>query len=881
MPPAGAAIPYGVVRPATTATGIAAPYGITKGPDGNLWFTNSGTYPGYTDASIGRVTPAGVVTLFPGTGISNPWGITAGPDGNLWFTNTGNGSIGRITPQGVVTNYPAAGVEAPMGITTGPDGNLWFTTANSIGRITPAGIVTTFNDPGIYGLAGITAGPDGNLWFTNATSIGRITPAGTISIFATGSANPNAGIAVGPDGNLWFTVGVGGIGHSTTAGAYLGTTATTLQHPVGITAGPDGNMWVTDRTGSGEVDKLSPAGWVTATYSGVGSAAVGGIAAGADGNMWLANGSGNTVTRVTPAGTVTPFRGGIVYPREITTGPDGNLWFTSGAANAASIGRITPSGAVTTFAVPPPATGLQGIAAGADGNLWFTIGGASPTYAESSIGRITTTGAITTFAGPGIANPQGITAGPDGNLWFTNFGNGGSIGRMTPDGVVTTFVGEGIFGEGIVAGGDGNLWFSNSDPSRIGRITPAGETTIFTEGISFPGGLAAGPDGNVWFTNVSTDSIGMITPEGFVTDFGHAPGIGRPYAITAGSDGSLWFVNTGTDHIDGWPTSEPTSIGRITTAGEVSTFEIPFESFPQSIAAGPDGNVWFTRGDHAIGRVLLAGVPGAPSGVAGSGGNGSVTVTWGAVGNLSPITAYTVTAAPGGATCTWSSGPRSCVVSGLTNGTAYTFTVTATNDLGTGVASAASAPVVPTRFTDVPLASPFYADIDWLVGRSITGGYDDRSFRPIIAVSRQAMAAFLYRAAGRPNGPAPTCAEAPFVDVAVDAPFCGEITWLVDEGITVGYPDGGFHPAAPVSRQAMAAFLYRWASTPSDQDPACLDEAPFSDVPIEDPFCGAISWLVANGMAEGYDDGTFRPSSSVSRQATAAFLHRLDALLHP
>src|SRR5262249_43079039 len=60
---------------------------------------------------------------------SNPFGITRGPDGNLWFTESLAGRIGRITPAGVVTEF-SAGITPggqPAEITAGPDGNLWFT----------------------------------------------------------------------------------------------------------------------------------------------------------------------------------------------------------------------------------------------------------------------------------------------------------------------------------------------------------------------------------------------------------------------------------------------------------------------------------------------------------------------------------------------------------------------------------------------------------------------------------------------------------------------------------------------------------------------------------------------------------------------------------
>jgi Galactose oxidase-like, Early set domain/Fibronectin type III domain/Glyoxal oxidase N-terminus len=96
-------------------------------------------------------------------------------------------------------------------------------------------------------------------------------------------------------------------------------------------------------------------------------------------------------------------------------------------------------------------------------------------------------------------------------------------------------------------------------------------------------------------------------------------------------------------------------------------------------------------------------VPGAPTGVAATAGDGAATVSWTAPDNGgSPITGYTVTPYIGSAaqpptTVTGSPPPTTALVNNLTNGTAYTFTVTATNAAGTGAASAPSAPVTPAR----------------------------------------------------------------------------------------------------------------------------------------------------------------------------------------
>jgi streptogramin lyase len=80
---------------------------------------------------------AGTITEFPTNGAS--FGITAGPDGNLWFTEFNMGAIGRITPSGSFSTFhiPTA-KSGPAGITAGPDGNVWFTESSTskIGRVT-------------------------------------------------------------------------------------------------------------------------------------------------------------------------------------------------------------------------------------------------------------------------------------------------------------------------------------------------------------------------------------------------------------------------------------------------------------------------------------------------------------------------------------------------------------------------------------------------------------------------------------------------------------------------------------------------------------------------------------------------------------------------
>ena len=170
------------------------------------------------------------------------------------------------------------------------------------------------------------------------------------------------------------------------------------------------------------------------------------------------------------------------------------------------------------------------------------------------------------------------------------------------------------------------------------------------------------------------------------------------------------------------------------------------------------------------------------------------------------------------------------------------------------------------RFDDVGLGHPFFDDVDWMASQFIAEGYADGLFRPTAPVTRQATAAFFHRMAGSPYSD--WDGIPPFPDVQWNSPFIRDVAWF--RGLADGYPDGLFHPAAPVSRQAMAAFLYRYAGSPD----VPVDGAPFPDVPADHAFAEAVTWLARTRITGGYDDGTFRPTAPVSRQAMAAFLHR-------
>ncbi|MBO9555748.1 carboxypeptidase regulatory-like domain-containing protein [Cellulomonas sp.] len=200
----------------------------------------------------------------------------------------------------------------------------------------------------------------------------------------------------------------------------------------------------------------------------------------------------------------------------------------------------------------------------------------------------------------------------------------------------------------------------------------------------------------------------------------------------------------------------------------------------------------------------------------------------------------------------------------------------------TGTATTAGIDIVlGGKFADVQPSTPFATDIAWLSDQGITQGsrLEDGTlvFDSSGPVRREAMAAFLYRAKGSPAFTAP--AVSPFVDVAPGAPFYKEICWLASTGISTGTDVGNgqkeFRPAESVSREAMAAFLYRFKGSPAFTIPS---PAPFVDVASGDRFAKEIAWLASVGISNGTDIGggkrEYRALEPVRRDAMAAFLHR-------
>ncbi len=332
---------------------------------------------------------------------------------------------------------------------------------------------------------------------------------------------------------------------------------------------------------SGSMRAATPTYDVDVYQATIGSNTIGPSTAGPDDNLWFIEyaprGTGSAaivakIGRITPTGAVTDFAlpalDRSVKPSydesfaAITAGPDGNLWFTD--AYASRIGRITPDGSIAEFPVPTPHSGLGEIAAGPDGNIWFleeigyTPGATGPTPLRSKIVRMTTDGSATEFETEGEL--RNLVAGPDGNLYVMNRG-AEKLLRISPAGAISVLPTGYANAYQIIVGPDNNFWgaqWSSCRPTScqyIYRITPAGVLTQFNA-PGPPNGIARGRDGNLWYINFSNPQVGRITTMGAFTSYALLSGFGDAQFITAGSDGKLW-VTTATNTIIHW---DPTAI---------------------------------------------------------------------------------------------------------------------------------------------------------------------------------------------------------------------------------------------------------------------------------------------------------------------------------
>ncbi len=196
------------------------------------------------------------------------------------------------------------------------------------------------------------------------------------------------------------------------------------------------------------------------------------------------------------------------------------------------------------------------------------------------------------------------------------------------------------------------------------------------------------------------------------------------------------------------------------------------------------------------------------------------------------------------------------------------------------------APVLAETFRDVPLGSWAFSQILACRNAGIVTGYNDDSYRPIKAVTRDQMAVYLARALAGGEGQVPTGPAVPtFRDVPTTNWAYHHVEYVADCGVAKGYPDGSYRPTKNVTRDEMAVFVARSICDPLGDDGMASyvppDEPSFRDVPTTTWAYNYIEYLHQEGVVQGFDNGTYRPTMVVTRDQMAVYVARAFALPLP
>jgi hypothetical protein len=199
------------------------------------------------------------------------------------------------------------------------------------------------------------------------------------------------------------------------------------------------------------------------------------------------------------------------------------------------------------------------------------------------------------------------------------------------------------------------------------------------------------------------------------------------------------------------------------------------------------------------------------------------------------------------------------------------------------------------HFSDVPGPNDEAGTVYWAfwqveacVQNNVVTGYEDGTYQPETKVTRDQMAVFIARTLVTPMGEGGLAGYLPpttpsFSDVPADFWSYRHIEYLKAHTVVSGYSDGTYRPAVKVTRDQMAVFIARGmaAKYGGEEFESYLPpvEPTFPDVPVEQWARKHIEYLRDQGVVQGYTDGTYRPTTVVTRGQMAVFVARAFDLL--
>ena len=394
--------------------------------------------------------------------------------------------------------------------------------------------------------------------------------------------------------------------------------------------------------------------------------------------------------------------------------------FTVTATNAAGTGPASsPSAAVTPRTVPGAPTGVSATAGSGQASVVWTAPASNGGAVITSYTATSSPGGFTcTTSGLGCT-VVGLTNGTAYTFTVTAKNVAGTGPASSPSAAVTPTAAATVPGAPTgVSGtpGNGTVTVAWSAPASNGGSPITGYSAMANNGAScFTAGTTCTVNGLTngiayTFTVTATNVVGTgpaSSPSAAVTPR-TVPGAPTLSSATAGNSSVAlaWTApaSNGGATITGYRATASPGGAVCTTTGGLGCTVVGLTngtSYTFTVSATNAAGTGPASNSLSATPTAAATVPGAPTGVVAAPGNGQASVTWTAPASNggSPITGYTAMA-NNGASC--STTGMTCTVNGLTNGTAYTFTVSATNAVGTGPASSPSAAVTPRTVPGAP-----------------------------------------------------------------------------------------------------------------------------------------------------------------------------------
>ena len=214
------------------------------------------------------------------------------------------------------------------------------------------------------------------------------------------------------------------------------------------------------------------------------------------------------------------------------------------------------------------------------------------------------------------------------------------------------------------------------------------------------------------------------------------------------------------------------------------------------------------------------------------------------------------------------------LVDGASVGTATAKLGTSTSDGGSFAPgqnqNGGAQPGGVSGFADVPQTNWFADAVRYVTGKSLMNGTSTTAFSPNENMSRAMLATVLYRMSGETAE-----ADSSFGDVSASAYYAAAVNWASSKGIVNGTGADAFSPNASITREQLAAMLYRYAGEPS----VSADLSAYTDTVDISPYASkAVEWCVAKGILSGKSATRLAPQDTATRAECAAMLQRFAVL---